>query len=126
MDLQMSTSISEVVMETSLFRPVESKQVQKVDRTLHLCFCSPASPWFIRNRTVRYRTASVHLVHTRTLEDRTVPYRIIPISGSPPFLYCPISRHVLQRITRFFRPSVNATPLRTIFWNGPNGPKWTN
>ena len=85
----MSTSTSEVVIETSLVSPVDTKQVRKA---------------------LRYRTASVR---TRTEWHDIVSFQFLGhFSVSPSFWTC-------YGTWFFFRTHVNATPLCTTFWNGP-------
>ena len=86
-----STSTSEVVIESSLVSPVDTKQVQKA---------------------VRYRTASVH---TRTGWYDIVSFQFLDhFSMSTSFWTC-----FGMDCLIFFRTHVNATPLCTTFWNGP-------
>ena len=53
-------------------------------------------------------------------ENGTVRYRIVPISGSL-FRTAQFLDLFSNGPLDFFRTRVNATPLRTTFWNGP---KW--
>ena len=86
-----STSTSEVVIETSLVSPIDTKQVWKA---------------------VRYYTASVR--------KRTEWYDIVSFqflghfSASPSFWTCFETDCLI-----FFHTHVNTIPLCTTFWNGP-------
>ena len=82
-----------MVIETSLVSPVDTKQVRKA---------------------VRYRIASVH---TRTERYDIVSFQfLVHFSVPPNFWTCFGTDRLI-----FFRTRLNATPLRTTFWNGP---KW--
>ena len=86
-----STSTSEVVRETSLVSPVDTKQVWKV---------------------VRYGTASVC---TRTEWYDIVSFQFLGHFPIPPsFWACFGTDHLI-----FFCTHVNATHLCTTFWNEP-------
>ena len=89
-----STSTLGVLIETSFVSPLETEQVQKVNLNW--------TGFFIHTRTERYDIVSFHfLVHF------SVPPQFLDLFWNGPL--------------DFFRNRVNATPLRTIFWNGP---KW--
>ena len=82
-----------MVIETSLVSPVDTKQVRKA---------------------VRYRTASVH---TRMERYDIASFQfLVHFSVPPNFWTCFGTGRLI-----FFRTRVNATSLRTTFWNRP---KW--
>ena len=103
-----STSTLDVVIETSLVSPAETKQVRKVDLNWTCRFLFTRE----QNGTILYRFCS----H----ENGTVRYRIVPISGSF-FRTAQFLDLFWNGPLYFFRTLVNATPLRTTFRNGP---KW--
>ena len=89
-----STSTLDVVIETSLVSPVETKQVRKVDLNW-TCFS----------------------VHTRTERYDIVSFQFLVHFSVPPNFWTCFGTDCLI----FFRTRVNAAPLCTTFWNGP---KW--
>ena len=85
-----STSTSDVVIETGLVSPVDTKQVRKV---------------------VQYCTASVH---TRTERNDIISFQfLVHFSVSPNFWTC-----FGMDCLIFFCTRVNATPLHSTFLNG--------
>ena len=93
-----STSTLDVVIETSLVSPVETKQVRKVD-LYWTCFSVQGS---VHTKTESYRFCS----H----ENRTVRDRIVPISGSL-FRTAQFLDLFWNEPLDFFRTRVSATPL---------------
>ena len=84
-------STSDVIIETSLVSPVDTKQARKA---------------------VRYRTASVH---TRTEWYDIVSFQFLAHFSVPPNFWTCFGTDCLI----FFHTHVNATPHRATFWNGP-------
>ena len=86
-----TTSTTDVVIETNLVSPEDTKEVRKA---------------------VRCRTASVHM---RTERYDIVSFQfLVHFSVSPNFWTCFGTDRLI-----FFRTRVNASPFRATFWNGP-------
>ena len=101
-----STLTLDVVIETSLVSPIETKQVQKVDLNWTCFSVHTATEWS------NIVPASVH---TRTERYNIISFQfLVHFSILPNFWACFGTDCLI-----FFHTYVNAVPLRTTFWNRP-------